>query len=125
MAVTDLMATPVQQPKSSARAWVMLTAGTFATFILGAIAQVLVYLGLGLCTEADQGSCAAGTVPTGWETALATVPTYLLWVAPSIIAAILGWRSMRSGNRAGTVVAVVAVLAAVAITIGCTLVWWV
>lgn len=41
--------------------WIVLFAGSAVAFVLGAIAQILVFLGLGLCTEANQADCAPGT----------------------------------------------------------------
>lgn len=59
-----------------------------------------------------------------WEWAVATVPSYLLWVAPSVIAAVLGYRVLQSGNRVGRIVMVVAGVWALLITVGCAFMWW-
>jgi hypothetical protein len=120
---TGVIETPTQQPRSARSAWFTL-ALTPVTFILGAIAQLAVFFGLGLCTEADVADCSAGTVPTTWETVLATVPTYLLWIGPAVVAVILGIRSMRSGNSAGRTVAIVSGAALVVITVACAAMWW-
>ncbi len=61
---------------------------------------------------------------TGSLMVLVTVPSYLLWVAPSVVAGLLGYRVLRSGNPAGRVVMVVAAVVAVLITIGCAVIWW-
>ncbi|MFZ0323601.1 MAG: hypothetical protein WAN48_05650 [Actinomycetes bacterium] len=122
--MTDTLHTPTMQPKSSAASWLVLAFGTIVTFVAGAVAQLMAYVVFGLCTEADQAACAPGTLPTTWQWILATVPSYLLWVAPSVIAGVLGYRVLQSGNRAGGVVMVVAAILAVLITIACTAMWW-
>ena len=122
--MTELLQAPTHQTRSSTSAWMAL-AVTTVTLVLGALLQWGVYSGLGLCMESDVANCPADTIPTAWEFALATVPTYLLWVVPSMVAALLGWKSMRTGNRSGSVATILSVVIVIAITVTCTLIWWV
>ena len=122
--MTDTLQTTTQQPRSSTGSWMVLVIGTMVTFLLGVGTQLVAFFSFGLCTEADQSTCPPGSVATTWEWVLVTVPSYLLWVAPSVVAGLLGYRVLRSGNPAGRVVMVVAAVAAVLVTIGCAVMWW-
>jgi len=115
---------PATQPGSRSSGWIVLFLGTIGAFVVGAIVQILVFVAFGLCTEANQAACAPGTVPTAWEWALATVPTYLLWVAPSVVSAVLGYRSMRDDVHGGRTLMIAAIVLAIAITVGATSMWW-
>ena len=123
--MTDTLYAPTRPPKSSTGSWLVLVVGSLLAFLLGAGAQVLAYVGFGLCMESDESLCDAGTLPTAWEWVVATVPTYLIWVTPAAVAAILGYRVLKSGNRAGRAVIVAAVVVATLITIGCAAMWWI
>ena len=102
----------------------MLLAGSAVAFVLGAVAQILVFFGFGLCSEANQADCAPGTVPTAWEWMLATVPTYLLWVTPAVIAAVLGYRAMNDGDHAGRTLMIVSIVLVTGITLAAAAMWW-
>jgi hypothetical protein len=122
--MTDVMKTPTQQPRSTVNGWMVLIIGSMVGFLLGAGTQLATYIGFGLCMESDEALCEPGTVPTTFEWVLATVPSYLLWLTPSLIAGYLGYRALRSGNPAGRTLLGVATLAVVLITVACTLMWW-
>lgn len=109
---------------SPSTGWIVLLVGSAIAFVLGAAAQILVFLGLGLCVEANEADCAPGTVPTAWEWMLATVPTYLLWVTPAVIAAVLGYRAMSEGDHAGRTLMVVSIVLATGITVAAAAMWW-
>lgn len=100
---------PVEQPRPTRPAWVALIL-TVAGFVLAAIVQVGGYLIFGLCTESDPANCPADTLPTWWQSFLVKGLPYLLWVAPSVLAMVLGVRAARSGNPQGRLVAVVALV---------------
>lgn len=124
-AATHVYSTPTHQPRSVVPSWLVLTLGSFVAFLLGAAAQIGAYVAYDLCMEANEADCAPGTVPTTVEWVVATVPSYLIGIAPAALAAFLGYRALRSGNPGGRVVMVVAAVLAVLITVGCTLMWWV
>jgi hypothetical protein len=119
--MTQVVSVPTKQPKSSLASWLVLILGSLGALLMGAAAQIGAYLAFGLCMEADEADCPVGTLPTTWEWAVATVPSYLLWVAPS---AVLGYRVLQSGNRVGRIVMVVAGVWALLITVGCAFMWW-
>jgi len=122
--MTQVVSAPTQQPKSSLASWLVLVLGSLIALLLGAAAQIGAYLAFGLCMEADEADCPVGTLPTTWEWVVATVPSYLLLVAPSAIAVMLGYRVLQSGNRVGRIVIVVAGAWALLVTVGCTFLWW-
>lgn len=122
--MTDVMTTPTQQPRSTTNGWMVLIIGSMVGFLLGVGTQLATYLGFGLCMESEEAACEPGTWPTTFEWVLATVPSYLLWLTPSLIAGYLGYRALRSGNPAGRTLLGVAALAVVLITVACTLMWW-
>ena len=122
--MTDVTTTPTRQPKSTVNGWVVLIVGSFVAFLVGAGTQLGAYLLFGLCMEADEAACEPGTLPTDFEWALATVPTYLIWLVPAAIAGLLGWRALKSGNAAGRVLMAVAAVVALLVTLACTAMWW-
>jgi hypothetical protein len=117
--------TTTNQPKSSAPGWIVLTAGSVGAFIVGALTQVAVFVGLGLCMDESPATCAPGTYPTTAEHLLATVPTYLMWMVPAVIAIFLGRRALRSGNPMGRWVAICSGILMALITVAAALMWWV
>jgi len=112
-------------PKSAQPAWLVLILGTVITFILGVASQLAVFVGLGLCMDENPDFCDAGTYPTTAENLLATVPTYLLWVAPALVAVFMGYRVVTSGNSAGRAVMITAGVFAALVTVVATLMWWI
>jgi hypothetical protein len=104
--------------------WVVLLVGTVVMFIVGAAVQIGVFVGLGLCMDEDPALCDPGTVPTSWEMALATVPTYLLWVAPSVAAAVIAYRALHAGVSRARPLLITSCVLAVLITAAATAMWW-
>ena len=125
----DVMTTSITQrpvtPKSTNSAWIVLTVGTLVTFFLGVASQLAVFIGLGLCMDENPDFCDAGTYPTTAENLLATIPTYVLWVAPALVAVFMGYRVVKSGNAAGRTVMITAGVFAALVTVAATLMWWI
>lgn len=121
--MTDVVTTPTQ-PRSTVNGWMVFIIGSMVAFLLGAGTQLAAYFAFGLCLESEEAACEPGTWPTTFEWVLATVPSYLLWVTPSLIAGYLGYQALRSGNPTGRTLLAVAALAVVLISVACTLMWW-
>lgn len=116
--------TPTTRSESMETGWVILLVGTVVMLIVGAIVQVGVFVGLGLCMDEDPALCDPGTVATPWEMALATVPTYLLWITPSVAAGVIASRALHAGvSRAKPLLIGSCVLAAL-ITTAAAAMWW-
>lgn len=118
------LTTSTPPTKSTGVGWLVLLIGSLVAFVIGALAQLGVYLAFGLCMESSEEACEPGTWPTTLEFALATVPTYLIWLTPSVIAALLGYRYHRAGNPAGRALLGAAIGLGVLITVACSLMWW-
>ena len=112
-------------PKSSQSGWIVLAVGTLVTFFLGVASQLAVYISLGLCMDEDPDLCDPGTYPTTAENLLATIPTYVLWVTPALVAVFMGYRVVKSGNPAGRTVMISAGVFAALVTVVATLMWWI
>lgn len=116
--------TSTRQPRSTQAGWLVLGVGSLVALFVGAAAQLAAFVAFGLCMDEDEALCEPGTLPTALEWALTTVPTYLIWLAPSIAAMVIGVRVMRSGNRGGRTLMIVAGTLIVLITAACTAMWW-
>lgn len=86
--------------------------------------QVAGYLVFGPCTESDRANSSADTLPTWWQSLLVGVVPYLLWVAPSAVAVVLGVRALRSGNAKARPVTLIALVVLVSITVATMAMGW-
>jgi hypothetical protein len=105
--------------------WVVLLAGTVVMFIVGAALQIGVFVGFGLCMDENPAACDPGTVPTFWEMALATVPTYLLWITPSVAAGVIASRALHEGVPRARRLLITSCVFAALITAAAAAMWWI
>ena len=84
--MAQVLHAPKAHRPSLSTGWIVLFAGSAVAFVLGAIAQILVFLGLGLCTEARAMSDGDGAGRT------LMIVSILLGIAITVAVGLLWWR---------------------------------
>jgi hypothetical protein len=126
------MSTTARIPTPEARAvpngWVALIGFGAVAFFVGAAVQVglrlLMAALFGACVQ-SMGPCPQGSEYTAWQSAIVTVPTYLIWIAPGIIAARKGRRLGAQGVHGGTGLMVGGLAVIALVTVAAFLMWWI
>jgi hypothetical protein len=114
--------------KAVANGWVALLGFSFLAFLVGAGVQIglmmLMDTLFGACVQST-GPCPQGSQYTAWQEVAVTVPTYLIWITPAIIAARSGRRLATSGVRGGRGLMVGGLVLIALITVAGFLMWWI
>jgi len=119
---------PAPETRSVSNGWVALIGGSFLAFVLGAAVQfglmMLMDRLFGACVQ-SMGPCPQGAAYTPWQTAVVTVPTYLIWITPAVVAARTGKRLEARAVRGGRGLMVGGLVLIVLVTVAGLLMWWI
>ena len=119
---------PAPEIKPVANGWVALIGFSVLAFVVGAAVQfglmMLMDALYGACVQ-SMGPCPQGSEYTGWQAAVVTIPTYLIWIAPAIAAARKGQRLAAQGVRGGRGLMIGALALIVLVTVAGFLMWWI
>jgi hypothetical protein len=107
---------------------VALLGFSFLAFVVGAGVQIGLMMLMdtlyGACVQ-SMGPCPQGSEYTLWQELIVTVPTYLIWITPAIIAAGKGQRLAARGVRGGRGLMVGGLVLIVLVTLAGLLMWWI
>ncbi len=120
--------TPGPATKAVANGWVALLGFSFLAFVVGAGVQIGLMMLMdtlyGACVQA-MGPCPQGSEYTAWQEVAVTVPTYLIWIAPAIIAARKGKRLAAEGVQGGGGLMIGGLIVIALITVAGFVMWWI
>jgi hypothetical protein len=119
---------PTPQAHAVANGWVALVGFSFLAFLVGAGVQIgmmaLMDNLYGACVQ-SMGPCPQGSQYTAWQEVAVTVPTYLIWIAPAIVAARRGQRLAAGGVRGGRSLMIGGLVLIALVTVAGFLMWWI
>lgn len=126
--MSAMQTNPVPEAKAVSSGWVALIGFSFLAFVVGAAVQwglMMVMDSLyGACVQ-SMGPCPSGSEYTAWQEAIVTVPTYLIWITPAIVAARKGQRLAANGVRGGRALMIGGLALIVLVTVAGFLMWWI
>jgi hypothetical protein len=126
--MSTLATTPTPDTKAAANGWVALLGFSFLAFLVGAAVQIGLMMLMddlyGACVQST-GPCPPGSEYTPWQEMAVTIPTYLIWITPAIIAARKGQRLATGGVRGGRGLMIGGLVLIALITVGGFLMWWI
>ena len=100
--MSTVATTPTPEAKAVANGWVALLGFSFLAFLVGAAVQIGLMMLMdnlyGACVQ-SMGPCPPGSEYTPWQEVAVTIPTYLIWITPAIVAARKGQGSQREVCR--------------------------
>jgi hypothetical protein len=119
---------PAPETKPVSNGWVALIGFSMLAFVVGAAVQwglmMLMDSLYGACVQ-SMGPCPQGSEYTAWQTAIVTIPTYLIWIAPAIAATRKGQRLAAQGVRGGRALMSGGLALIALVTIAGFLMWWI
>jgi hypothetical protein len=128
MAMSTMATIPTPETKAVANGWVALIGFSFLAFLVGAGVQIGLMMLMdnlyGACVQST-GPCPQGSEYTAWQEVAVTVPTYLIWITPAIIAARRGQRLAARGVHGGRGLMVGGLLLIALATVAGFLMWWI
>jgi hypothetical protein len=128
MAMSTMATIPTPETKAVANGWVALIGFSFLAFLVGAGVQIGLMMLMdtlyGACVQST-GPCPQGSEYTAWQEVVVTVPTYLIWIAPAIIAARKGQRLAARGVPGGRGLMVGGLVLIALATVAGLLMWWI
>jgi hypothetical protein len=126
--MSTMATTPDPGTKSVTNAWMALLGFSLLAFVVGAAVQIGLMMLMdtlyGACVQST-GPCPQGSQYTAWQEVAVTVPTYLIWIAPAIVAARKGQRLAARGVHGGRGLMIVSLLLIALITVAGFLMWWI
>lgn len=115
-------------PKAASTGWIALIAFSFLAFVVGAAVQMGLMMAMdslyGACVQ-SMGPCPQGSQYTAWQTAIVTVPTYLIWITPAVGATRTGRRLAAQGAPGGRTLTAAGLTLIALITVAGALMWWI
>jgi hypothetical protein len=128
MAMSTVATTPTPEAKAVANGWVALLGFTFLAFLVGAAVQIGLMMLMdnlyGACVQ-SMGPCPQGSEYTPWQEVAVTIPTYLIWITPAIVAARKGQRLTARGVHGGRGLMVGGLVLIALVTVAGFLMWWI
>jgi hypothetical protein len=119
---------PTPDTKAVANGWVALIGFSFLAFVVGAAVQIGLMMLMdtlyGACVQ-SMGPCPQGSEYTAWQEVAVTVPTYLIWITPAILAARKGQRLAARGLHGGRGLMIAGLVLIALITVAGFLMWWI
>lgn len=119
---------PAPGTKAVSNGWVGLIGFSVVAFVVGAAVQLGLMMVMdsvyGACVQ-SMGPCPQGSEYTAWQTAAVTIPTYLIWIAPAIVAARKGQRLGARGVRGGRALMAGGLALIALVTLAGFLMWWI
>jgi len=119
---------PAPGSKAVSNGWAALIGFSVLAFFVGAAVQLGLMMLMdnlyGACVQ-SMGPCPQGSEYTDWQTALVTIPTYLIWIAPAIVAARKGQRLASQGVHGGRGLMAGGLVLIVLATVAGFLMWWI
>ena len=119
---------PTPETKAVANGWVALIGFSFLAFLVGAGVQIGLMMLMdtlyGACVQ-SMGPCPPGSEYTAWQEVVVTVPTYLIWITPAIIAARKGQRLAARGVPGGRGLMIGSLALIALATVAGFLMWWI
>ena len=119
---------PTADTKAVANGWVALIGFSFLAFVVGAAVQIGLMMLMdnlyGACVQ-SMGPCPQGSEYTVWQELAVTIPTYLIWITPAIMAARKGQQCAARGLHGGRGLMVAGLVLIALITVAAFLMWWI
>ena len=126
--MSTVATTPTPEAKAVANGWVALLGFTFLAFLVGAAVQIGLMMLMdslyGACVQST-GPCPPGSEYTPWQEVAVTIPTYLIWITPAIVAARKGQGLAAKGVRGGRGLMVGGLVLIALVTVAGFLMWWI
>jgi hypothetical protein len=119
---------PTPETKSVANGWVALIGFSFLAFLVGAAVQIGLIIVMdnvyGACVQST-GPCSPGSEYTPLQIVAVTIPTYLIWITPAVVAARKGRRLAARGVQGGRGLMVGGLVLIALVTAAGLLMWWI
>ena len=126
--MSSMATIPAPETKSVSNGWVALIGLSVLAFFVGAAVQMGLMMLMdalyGACVQ-SMGPCPQGSEYTAWQTVAVTVPTYLIWIAPALMAARKGRRLEATGVHGGRGLMVGGLVLIALVTVAALLMWWI
>ncbi len=126
--MSTMASIPTPDTKAVANGWVALIGFSFLAFVVGAAVQIGLMMLMdtlyGACVQ-SMGPCPQGSEYTAWQEVAVTVPTYLIWITPAILAARKGQRLAARGLHGGRGLMIAGLVLIALITVAGFLMWWI
>jgi hypothetical protein len=107
---------------------VALLGFSFLAFLVGAAVQIGLMMLMdnlyGACVQ-SMGPCPPGSEYTPWQEVAVTIPTYLIWITPAIVAARKGRGLAAKGVQGGRGLMVGGLVLIALVTVAGFLMWWI
>jgi hypothetical protein len=126
--MSTMATAPAPGTRAVSNGWTALIGFSFLAFLVGAGVQFGLMMLMdnlyGACVQ-SMGPCPQGSEYTAWQEMVVTIPTYLIWITPAIIAARKGQRLAAKGVHGGRGLMVTGLVLIALVTVVGFLMWWI